>query len=191
MGEEQSSLVDNFANFLSVLGNLPGGLPNLHVGVVSSNVRVGGFIITGCDGEGDDGILQNEPRAACTAPNGFFIEDVLAPDGQTRIKNYTGTLEETFSCIAELGTDGCGFEQHLESVKRALDSAATPQNQGFLRPDAALLIIIVADEDDCSASNPMVFDPMDMTLSSPLGPLTSFRCTEFGVRCAQGLLSRT
>jgi hypothetical protein len=187
MDEAQASLLLAFPAFLDVLADQPGGLPNLHIGVVSSNVGAGGFDITGCGGEGDDGRLQNTSNGACSGPNGFYISDRLSANGVTRIKNYNGTLEETFSCIALLGTDGCGFEGHLEAMRRAFAVAETPQNQGFLRGDAALLVIIVANEDDCSASNPAFYDPM---LTAELGELTSFRCTEFGVECAEGLISR-
>jgi hypothetical protein len=39
-----------------------------------------------------------------------FYEDV---DGCPRCRNYEGTLEDTFSCMAEMGVEGCGYEQQL------------------------------------------------------------------------------
>src|SRR5262249_20000982 len=121
MGEEQASLGVNFPLFMAVLNNIEGGLPNVHIGVVSSNVGVGGYNITGCTGQGDNGALQNTPRVGgCTPPTKRFIEDVLPDGATTRVKDYSGTLEDTFTCIAKLGTEGCGFEQHLESMKRGL-----------------------------------------------------------------------
>jgi hypothetical protein len=190
MDEEQASLSANFQNFIDVLSSIEGGLPDVHIGVVSSNVGVGGFNIGGCGGDGDDGKLQNTPRGACTPPNGFFVADEIAADGVTRVKNYSGTLKDAFSCIAVLGVSGCGFEQHFESMKRSLDGSR-PENNGFLRSDAFLAIIFIADEDDCSASNPAMFDPADNSLTGTYGPLTSYRCTEFGIQCDQGLLTRT
>lgn len=181
MGEEQTSLTGNFQQFMNVLQNIEGGLPNVHIGVISSNTGVGGYQITGCGGDGDDGRLQMEPRFACQPPMGYFISDIQLPDG-TRQKNYSGTLAETFACIAKLGTDGCGFEQHLESMKRALDGSNSV-NQGFLRPNAYLAIIFIADEDDCSAKDSTIFDPSQNDINAPLGPLASYRCTEFGVSC--------
>jgi hypothetical protein len=190
MGEEQASLSANFDNFINVLNSIEGGLPDIHLGVVSSNNGVGGFNIGQCGGDGDDGKLQNTARGACQPPNGFYISDEIAADGVTRNKNYSGTLQDTFTCIAKLGTDGCGFEQHLEGMKRGLDGHR-PENAGFLRDDAYLAVIIIGDEDDCSASNPAVFDPNDTSLTGTYGPLTSFRCTEFGIECDQGLLTRS
>ncbi len=189
MGEEQVSLATNFPIFMSVLNNIQGGLPNVHIGVVSSNVGVGGFNISGCGGDGDNGELQNTARGACTPPSGRFISDVSLPGG-ARKRNYSGTLEDTFNCISKLGTSGCGFEQHLESMKRALDPSQLV-NAGFLRKNARLAVIFIADEDDCSAGNSEVYDPNDTSLTGTLGPLASFRCTEFGITCAEGNLTRS
>ena len=41
-----------------------------------------------------------------------------------------------------LGAGGCGFEQHIEAAKRALNN--NPANAGFLRPNAYLAIIFIA-----------------------------------------------
>ena len=151
MADEQASLAANFPRFINVLQNIPGGLPNVHIGVITQDIGAGGFSTGGtCTGAGDAGRLQAAPRVAgCTPPSGAFISDVAGSEG-TRQTNYAGTLADTFACIAQVGPDGCGFEQHLESLKRALDGSV-PENAGFLRKDAYLGIIILSDEDDCSA----------------------------------------
>jgi len=87
-----------------------------------------------------------------------------------------------------VGTGGCGFEHQLASVRAALDGCDTtckqPANVNFLRKDAYLAVIILTDEDDCSApTNSTLFDPTQTTLSSELGPLTSYRCFQFGNLC--------
>src|SRR5262249_23855027 len=90
------------------------------------------------------------------------------------------------TCIGRLGVDGCGYEQHLEGMKRALDGSR-PENAGFLRDNAYLAVVILADEDDCSAKDTKVFDSGDLlgdaSVASLLGPSGSYRCTEFGVKC--------
>jgi MYXO-CTERM domain-containing protein len=187
MQEEQAALVQNFPAFMTALENGMGGLPDIHIGVISSNAGAGQFNLPGC--ASDDGALQAAARVAgCTPPQGAFISDEIGPGG-VRVKNYTGSLADTFACIAPLGTAGCGFEQHLESTRLALNGS-NPGNAGFLRPDAYLAIVIVADEDDCSAADVSMYDPAQMSISDPLGPLTSFRCAEFGITCAQGDLAR-
>ena len=184
MREEQESLAANFNRFINVLNNIEGGLPNVHIGVVSTDMGAGPFGIQGCTGNGDNGILQNAPvGGACNAPSDIFIKDIALEDG-SRSTNYTGDLASTFSCIAQLGTTGCGFEQPLESMRRALNGS-NAQNNGFLRPNAFLAVIIIADEDDCSAEDVNMFDsdPAKDRIDSEVGFLSSFRCFEFGVQC--------
>ena len=42
MAGEQASLAANFPTFISVLQQIEGGLPNVHIGIVSSNVGAAG-----------------------------------------------------------------------------------------------------------------------------------------------------
>jgi hypothetical protein len=76
-------------------------------------------------------------------------------------------------------------------MRRALDGSRSA-NMGFLREIAYLAVIILADEDDCSARDPRLFDPaveLD-NISSEFGPFASYRCTEFGVICDGSTLPR-
>ena len=181
MAGEQNALAAAFPMMLDVLAAGPDGLPNLHVGVVSSNVGAAGEAsVPGCAGQGDDGNLLVRP--ACNGILGNFIVDVANGSGG-RDRNYTGDLGGQFGCMAQLGTGGCGFEQHLESMFRALQPGKNP---GFYRPDAALGIVIIADEDDCSTELGAMFGDPNAGLTSALGPRTSFRCFEFGVSCEVG-----
>ena len=98
--------------------------------------------------------------------------------------------------MAFLGITGCGLEQHLLSLSRALgaDGFDPPgENQGFLRPDAYLGIVIIANEDDCSArdgANSALFGTAPNTLAGTFGPVQSFRCNEFGHTCGRGAPNR-
>lgn len=184
MRDAQAALVASFPSFAERLSTLEGGLPNLHIGVVSTNVGAGTGGIAGCENSGDNGLLQNTARGACEVPSDRYINDVANSDG-SRTKNYSGSLTDTFSCIAELGSSGCGFEQPLEAMRRALNGS-NAQNQGFLRPNAMLAVIVLTDEDDCSTEDLAMFntDAALDNVDSALGPLASFRCFEFGVQCS-------
>ncbi|HWN66717.1 MAG TPA: hypothetical protein VNM90_03695, partial [Haliangium sp.] len=155
MKNEQDALAANFQLLMEQITSAKYGVPNVHIGVISTNLGVGPYSNLGglgaCGETGDGAILQNTPRpldgeteATCTGPSDRFIIDVEGEDGQ-RVKNYQGELTETFSCIARLGTQGCGFEQQLEAMRRALDGSV-PENEGFLREDARLAVIFVSDE---------------------------------------------
>jgi len=183
MSDKQAALAAAFPRMIDVLGTIDGGLPNLHIGVVTSDMgtsasgsaapgpAVGQLGNGGCAGRGDDGQLQ-----VTSGMSAAFLSDV-AGNG-TRERNYTGELRDVFGRLARVGAGGCGFEQHLSAMRSALTSTA---NTGFLRADANLAVVFLADEDDCSARSTALFGPD----SAALGPLTSFRCFAHGVTCDQ------
>jgi len=177
MAEEQAALLANFTRFANVLENMEGGLPNVHIGVISADLGAGPYSVGNCVAGGDGAELQSSPRRDCEAPQDAFISDVANYDG-TRTRNYSGDLTETFACIAELGTEGCELSQPLAAARRALDGSVAT-NAGFLRDDAFLQIVFITDQDDCSAKDTTLFDPN----ATELGPLTPFRCFEYGVVC--------
>jgi len=131
----------------------------------------------------------NCEEAAFTGLDGIATEPAgltfaVDENGCPRCRNYTGqTLEEVFSCMATLGTNGCGMEQQLEAINQAVTDTSG-NNSGFLRYSAYLAIFVISDEDDCSAKQAELFNPQG-DINSTLGTLTSFRCTEFGVVCDQ------
>jgi hypothetical protein len=60
-------------------------------------------------------------------------------------------LEDTFSCAAQVGIGGAPNERPIDGIRGALDPAnAGPGgcNEGFLRDDALLVVVIITDEDD-------------------------------------------
>jgi hypothetical protein len=184
MLEIQQAFIGAFPSFIAALAQLPDGLPNMHIGVISSDMGTTSMldplpapsIGSGagmCTGTGKNGVLLTS-----AAVTGSFISDVAGTTGRTT--NYTGTLAEAFTSIASLGAAGCGFEQPLHAAETALLDRG--ENTGFLRPDADLAVILVSNEDDCSVARTTIFGAD----TSTLGPLQSFRCTRFGVTCEQG-----
>src|SRR4051812_13339228 len=185
----QTNLLRNIPTFMKVLEDLPGGLPNIHVAVVSSDMGAGNGVVPFCTTTGDDGIFQSAPRGTCTAttllPGATFISNV---GGAT---NYTAPdITTVFSCIAALGQEGCGFERPFASVLRALGADGRPmppENQGFLRSDALLAIVMVTNEDDCSARDgsgaALYAINGDAQLTSDYGAPNQYRCNEFGHLC--------
>ena len=187
MEQEQEILRQQFPKLIDALRSdkLNGQIPNVHLGVVSSDLGAGNYSLPSCEVTGGDGgKLQNTPRlAGCKAPKDPWISYV---EGITNIDGCSGDAVEcvksAFGCIAQLGIQGCGFEAQLESARRALDPKLNI-NPGFIRENAFLAVVFITDEDDCSARNPQLFDPQQQGLTDPLGPLTSFRCFEFGIQC--------
>ncbi|MGE5186477.1 MAG: hypothetical protein ACM31C_30685 [Acidobacteriota bacterium] len=158
--DKQTVFAQNFPQFVAALDAFPTGRPNLHIGVVTTTVDIGvqGFG-PGCPSPApnDNGLLVNTPRVAagCSGPTGRFISDIKNGTGG-RTTNYSGTLADTFSCIAQVGVSGCGFEADLEAMKRALDGSR-PENAGFIRNGAYLAIVFLTDEDDASVKDTAIF----------------------------------
>jgi hypothetical protein len=186
----QDNLVRNFPGLMQVLEDLPGGLPNVHIAVVSSDMGAGDGSVSNCDATGGKkGIFQSAPHGQCASsglnPGATFISNISG------VKNYTGSLGQVFTCIAALGESGCGFEHQFAAVTRALgvDGRAAPaENGGFLRPDALLAVVMITNEDDCSAPPGSAFydTASNTNLASQLGPPANFRCNEFGHICGGG-----
>ena len=211
MSDEQNSLAANFPLFIDKLSGVEGGLPNVHIGVISTDIGAGSGVGGECaDPLGDNGSLQyqarptgpidncqNPPAAKCEGledvfadGKGAYLRDVLNADGLTRSRNYTSNtdldvdpdLSSRFSCVAQLGNCGCAIEQPLEAIRRALDPELAPEtNTGFLREDAFLAVIIVSDEDDCSMADTNMF--VNESWGGPNLPEASFLCFEHGVVC--------
>ncbi|HSD90530.1 MAG TPA: hypothetical protein VLB44_23555 [Kofleriaceae bacterium] len=182
MLDKQANLKSSFPNLVSVLATVQGGLPNIHLGVITTDMGSKGADDTvagpgigsgpgSCSGSGKDGVLQTFGAPV----TGNYLSDLDDGTGN-RVKNYTGTLEAAFSAMASAGAGGCGFEQPLAALRRSFENAT---NAGFIRSTARLAIVLLSDEDDCSMSHSTLMGSDTATL----GPLQSFRCTRFGVQC--------
>jgi hypothetical protein len=173
MAAEQAALATDFPKLMDVLSQIQGGLPDLHLGVVTTDLGDGGGGLPGCAGAGDGGVMRG---AACPALGGaaYLVDERLA-DG-TRLRDYTGSIADAFACMAEAGTAGCAIEQPLETMRRALDPGLGLA-PGFLRDDAELVVAIISDEDDCSVRDPSIFD------GSGPAAARAFACTTEGLVC--------
>jgi hypothetical protein len=178
MKEEQEKVRRNFPVFMEALKKIPGGLPNVHIGVVTSDLGAGSKPLSngGCPRPGGDrGIFQTKANCGLD-PNSLFISSF---NNQT-MNNFQGAIETVFSCMADVGVVGCGYEHQLQATRVALYETVTKENAGFLREDAFLAIILLTDEDDCSAET-----NSDLFTDDAKFPMTtaSFRCAQVGHVC--------
>jgi hypothetical protein len=106
-----------------------------------------------CDGIGADGV------GTCAAPFGDVMVDCPWMSGAWAQSPTPAELPNPYvatqvACMTSLGTQGCGFEQHLRASQRAL---TRPDQLTFVRDEALLAVIIVSDEDDCSLESSSFF----------------------------------
>jgi hypothetical protein len=191
MAPLQDKMRARLPDFMDVLRALPGGMPDVHIAVVSSSLGAGIYgDVPGCapGAPGDDaGAFQRPPACAQLDAGAHFLSSTVDPQTGTRVENFTGTIDDAFGCMALLGDNGCGFEAPFKATEVALTRAQSnndPANAGFLRPDAYLAVVMLTNEDDCSVTpDSTLFDPGQTMLSDPLGGLQSYRCNEFGHLC--------
>jgi len=183
MRENQANLVAQLGVLIGAMTSPPDvdgdgrpdwpALRDLRVGVVSTDLGTPGATVPGCANSdvGDDGLLnpirygqalaRHEPWFG--APMGFRPDDCVRADQFPAFLSFASsttnvaTFTHDFHCTAALYVNGCGQEQPLEAIYRALvprvtigSSITTIPNAGFLRDDAVLAILVLTDEDDGS-----------------------------------------
>jgi hypothetical protein len=218
MDPKQTALANNFPKMIDVLSSLPDGLPDVHIGVVSSNMGAGNGAMGGACGSGlgDMGLLwgndPNNPIASVAANGNYFadpnapqliapgcglnegqrwIEDIQVPaPGTGRTRNYDSNnvqLQDVFKCLARaVGVKGCGQEHQLQATRVSLiPQGFNPENSNFLRKTAYLAIVLITDEDDCSATNinENNDDMFNMLTKRDPNDTTSLRCAARGHLC--------
>ncbi len=124
-----------------------------------------------CHADGERGRFRTT-----SAISGRFIEDRQLSD-RSRVPNYLGALTDVFQELARVGDTGCAFAQPLEAMRRGLlePENAGPENAGpetsrFLRDKAALAVIFVTAQDDCSFERAAFLDGV------ALDPIDTSRC---------------
>jgi len=162
MEEEQDELIARFPGFVDEL--IFAGVTDLHVGVVSTDMGTGSVEVRTCDGSdfGSDALMRTQSGDSCVPADDSFLR--FDPD------DSLGEFRRDFTCSARLGTSGCGIEQQLEAMLKAVTPATSDTrfhmsstghgdgaNAGFLRDDALLVVVVVTDESDCSVADPTLF----------------------------------
>ena len=192
MDSMQSELRNRFGQFFKPFQDLAdkGTYADLHIGLVTSDYGAGATGAPGCtpsglSGGGDQGKLigiGKKAMASCQKPKGSnFIEYQFNAMGPVSNLPLNQNLLETFTCMASIGAQGCGFEHQLESVYAALHNNII-ENQGFLRDEAILVVVFLTNEDDASA--PPDTDVFDKNQVAKYGYEDSYsRQTRFAIMC--------
>jgi hypothetical protein len=141
MADEQIHLINSFPEFVAEMQAKLVDAGSYHVGVVTTDSNE--FNAPPCQLAG----------ALVTQTGGKHSSDqVCAPYASG--KNYMSEADDLgarFACAGQVGTDGDGNEQPMYAMQQALDPAlAGPGgcNDGFVRPDALLVVVVITDEED-------------------------------------------
>lgn len=138
---------------------------DLQVGVVTTDMGTGRVLSAFCNTPfGHDGVFRRSS----------YRDGVFACEEAPCFSTFDGDLDGFFREILRLAVVapvGCEFEQALEAMLKALTPRASPirffdgtvghgdgLHAGFLRPDSTLAVLVISDEDDCSAADTAVYD---------------------------------
>jgi hypothetical protein len=126
-----ATLAAGFADMARTLESLPQPA-SLHVGFVRAGT---------CD--------ASTRGAACglAAPEQFVRQEWCET-----ITNFSGAFADTFACLSDLGAGDCAPAQPLAAAQQALATPPRPGWDGFLRPEAYLLAVVIAAADDASSA---------------------------------------
>ena len=139
MGDNQSKLVRSVVDFVDGVGAVLDTVDSVHIGVVTTD----GY---------DDNTVGCESLGAMVAQTGGHnsSERACGPfaDGQ-RFMTEADDLTDALECTVRVGTTGSTSERPLGAIASLVDPPLSTAacNEGFLRPDALLVIVIITDED--------------------------------------------
>jgi hypothetical protein len=161
MAPKQAKLKAQFPRLINAIKDpVDGSLPDLRVAIIDSDLGSGGAYSGGSCGAndnnggsnwGDMGKFRMLDAEAC----GVVDASALWLESNASRQNFTGDIGNVFSCLAgNLGTVGCGLEHSLQGFEFALwgKGIGNETQQSMLRPAAFLGLVLLTDEDDCSAA---------------------------------------
>ncbi len=156
MYDEQQTMIANFDAFVADMQAALEGVKDYHVGVITTDNYVEeGFL-------DDSSPTVNKGFPNCRKLGSLVVQGqagVCSPfaSGGNFISE-ADDLGARFACVANVGEDGDSDERVgdalIEALKPGSQSPGTC-NEGFLRPDALLVLVILTDENDSSDTDPV------------------------------------
>jgi hypothetical protein len=119
----------------------------MHLGVAAASLGSA----PSCDAAGGE---PPRTRASACAVTSAGTNQFLRTGACGSNPNFTGSFAEALSCLGDLGTAGCAPAQPLTVAREILEASSVAGSgwTGFLRPDAYLLLVFVAGQDDASGA---------------------------------------
>jgi hypothetical protein len=141
MADEQQNLINSFPGFAAAMQSQLESAESYHVGVVTSDTNA--YNSLGC----------TLPGALVTKTGGLDASNQTCTPYASG-KNYMNEdddLGQKFQCAAKVGIGGSGNEQPMYTMGQAIGAALNGPgacNDGFIREDALLVVVVITDEED-------------------------------------------
>lgn len=137
----QDNLVSSFPAFIGGIQSTLGGAESYHVGVVTTDEY--SHNIPGCTAMGGL-VVRTGGNESSDSTCGPYAENY-------NFMTEADDLDTAFACAAKVGIGGHTWERPMTAVRQAVGSTlAMPGacNEGFIRDDALLVIVVITDEAD-------------------------------------------
>ncbi len=156
---EQRAIAESFSTFVDVLDERF-GIDKYHIALVTTGVTSSGCgpCTAGepysCMNEtGESGVFQDRRGSFVETAEDIF-EFTFTPAPECRVIETSSEKTCFYNSATESGTvlvgvNGCGYERGLAPMRMALGDLLNSANDGFLRENATLVVVVVSDEDDC------------------------------------------
>jgi hypothetical protein len=143
----EAALAAAYPQIAALFQRVPGGLPAMHLGVAAASVGSA----PSCDAAGGE---PPRTRASACAVTSGGTNQFLTTGACGSNPSFTGSFADALSCLADLGTTGCAPAQPLRVAREILEASSVAGSgwTGFLRPNAYLLLVFVAGQDDASGA---------------------------------------
>lgn len=147
MDDEQANLARSFPGFIDIMQQVL-DVDDFHVMVVSTS------------GESEEADEPTLDPSECEEIQGAGRrrntdgEDCGIAGGLPFMTSAQPNLEDTFSCVARVGTDGSAVEEPMDAVVAATSAELNGDgrcNAGFMRDDAILVVTVITDEEDTAS----------------------------------------
>jgi hypothetical protein len=144
MADEQAKLIANFPGFANEIQTTLADVDSYHVGVVVTDNFGLPF---------PDGVNNASPE--CRTHGALVTSNMNGNCGPFaeghRYMTEMDDLGSAFACAANVGDQGSGYEEVAGSMLAAIGpgiNAAGACNEGFIRDDALLVVVLISDEND-------------------------------------------
>jgi hypothetical protein len=144
MSDEQNALINNFPSFITGIKATLETVDSIHVGVTTTDENW--FNVPGCTSIGSL-VVQTGGSDSSNSVCGPYEEGA-------NFMTEMDDLDIAFSCAARVGTDGSADERQMEALIHAVDGTYAGKdqcNEGFIREDALLVIVLITDEPDINS----------------------------------------
>jgi hypothetical protein len=175
MEDEQASLVASFGGFVSGIQAELSQAESYHIGVVTT------------DAYSDNGAGCTSLGALVTSTGGSASSNQNCEpfsSGARYLDETEPDLATKFSCIAQVGISGSGDEIQAQAGYHAVSPAMNAPgacNEGFIRDDALLVVVIISDENDTEVCIPF-FGCMGGSEGDPVDWFNKFKAYKNGIQ---------